>query len=303
MFNFLIAASLISGVVGFSFYNIYKSNSEYTNNIKKSEEIKTSQQRVNLLGSYSQTGNSSQSDVSKKINLSSLVEEKLSLKEMERMDNFQKAIKKAIIENNIKNPTCSDLEDTGFIKKEECDEIKEKINTFAKIDDGKIQINNSDISRIINNREFFNERNINDDNSITFITHDKSNLSTSKNILSKQISQNESFNKIIETIDNEEELKDLAFSLIKKYELKGKEDFFSLNRIEKISNRIEYLKFKAQLDNAVENKVDSTIIESLEETYKSNLLNSESYFIENKSTIDTNYLTNRFNELKQKLNY
>lgn len=303
MFNFLITASLLSGVIGFSLYNIYSTNSEYTNNISKSEEIKISQQRVNLSGSYSQTGNSSQSDVSRKINLSSLVEQKLSLKEMEMMDNFQKAVKKAIIENNIENPTCSDLEDTGFIKKVECDEIKEKINNFAKIDDGKIQINNSDISKIINNREHFNEKNINDDNSTTFITYDKSNLSTSKNILSKQISKNESFNKIIETINDEDELKDLAVSLIRKYELRGENDFFSLNRIEKVSNRIEYLKFKAQLDSAVENKVDSNVIESLKETYKSNLLNSESYFIENKITIDTTYLTNRLNELKQKLNY
>lgn len=306
MFNFLLAGAFFASAFSIAAYSVYSHNQNISSNIEKSDELKTSQKRVTLLGSYSATGNSGQSDVSKKINLSTLVEQKLSGKEIEDMNNFQQAIRKVLIESNNENPTCSDLSNTGLINISDCNNIKDKLNNFAKIDDRKIQIYNQDVSKIINNREYFNTKNVNEDNSTTFTTFTKDNLSASRNMISKQINKTNSFNNIIETIEDENELKNMASSLINKYELKGKSDYFDLNRIEKISNRIEYLKFKKQLDTATQDKQDASTILTLEEQYKTKLLDSGSYLFSNTSNttnIDEVYLANRLNELKQRLNY
>lgn len=303
MLNFFLLGAFFTGVFSVAAYSVYSHNQNISSNIEKSDELKTSQKRVTLLGSYSATGNSGQSDVSKKINLSTLVEQKLSGKETEDMNNFQQAIRKVLIESNNENPSCSDLVNTGLINITDCNNIKDKLNNFARIDDKKIQVYNQDVSKIINNREYFNSKNVNEDNSTTFTTFTKDNLSASRNIISKQINKTNSFNNIIETIEDENELKNMASSLINKYELKGKSDYFDLNRIEKISNRIEYLKFKKQLDTATQDKQDASVILTLEEQYKTKLLDSGSYLFNNKTSIDEVYLANRLNELKQRLNY
>ncbi len=204
MLNFFLLGAFFTGVFSVAAYSVYSHNQNISSNIEKSDELKTSQKRVTLLGTYSATGNSGQSDVSKKINLSTLVEQKLSGKETEDMNNFQQAIRKVLIESNNENPSCSDLVNTGLINITDCNNIKDKLNNFARIDDRKIQVYNQDVSKISNNREYFNSKNVNEDNSTTFTTFTKDNLSASRNMISKQINKTNSFNNIIESLANDE---------------------------------------------------------------------------------------------------
>lgn len=303
MFNLIIAAGLLSASLGTSLYYVWSKNNDIANNIKKSEEIKIAQDRVTLSGSYSTTGISSKSDISKKISLSTLTENKLSLNEKELLDDFQKAVKESIIKNNINNPTCVDLKNTGLISESDCIKIKDKTNTFVDIDNGKIKVKDSDVSNIINNKEHFNMKIENNDGTTTYKTFDKNNMVANRKIIQKQINKNDSFVRIINTFSDENSLKELANNLISRYENSGRDDFYALNRIEKIYNRIEYLRFKTQLDNAIATNADSTTISNLESQYEQKLMNSEEYYIENGNSIDSNYLDNRLTTLKQKINY
>jgi len=71
-------------------------------------------------------------------------------------------------------------------------------------------------------------------------------------------------------------------------------------KIEKVVNRIEYLKLKEQLKNV--DSTDTSTISAVKEDYLRNTFNSEKYFLSNDNNVGPNYLQERLEELKQKLN-
>jgi len=296
----VIAVSLIAVVAISSGYSVWSKNSEIASTIKKSEEVRTANERVSLSGVYSLNGISTKSDVSKNINMSTLVENSISERNKQKLDNFQKAIKVTVIDLNIKNPTCTDLEDTGYITKDDCENIKDKNNNFVEIDNGKINVANEKVSSVINNTEYYNEKSVNEDGTVTYKSFDNHSLKANRNKFRKELKSNDELKRIINKSTDISKLKEIGRTLVSKYERQPNKSYIGLVKIEKVVNRIEYLKLKEQLKNV--DSTDTSTISALKEDYLRNTFNSEKYFLSNDNNVGPNYLQERLEELKQKLN-
>lgn len=303
MLNFFVVGVLTTGLVSGSIYTVWAKNNETAMKIKKSEELKVSKDRVSLLGRYSPTGKGSYGEVSKKVTLSSFIERDLSDNEENELNNFQKAVKKAIIENNISEPSCADLVNTGFISLLSCEKIKDKVNKFADIKDGEISVENSEIANIIENTDFYSQKKVHENGKITYKSFNNTNMNSNLVRLNKELKTNKYLNSSISNIKNQNELKVLGSTLIRNAIRSKDNSLITLSRIEKVFNRIEYLKFKDAVSAAKANGANQDTIKTLRVQYQNRVLRSESKFERNAAVVDSSYYLERLNTLKTKLNY
>jgi len=280
----IISASLLAALTIVSGYSVWSKNSEITSAIKKSEEVKIAKRRVSSYGAHTLNGISTKSDVSKNTNISTLVLNSISAKQKQNLDNFQKAIKVAL-NDNIKNPTCTDLEDTGFITKSDCEAIIKGNNNFVGIENGKINILNEKISAIINNTEHCingGKAIVNPDGTVAYKLCDSSSLKVDRNQLKKKLKSNKQLKEIVNHSNDIQFLKDLGNTLVEKYE--NNKSYMDLVKLKEVVDRIEYLKLKEQL----ESESDKNKIKKLQDDY-----------LKNKKLLDE---SNDFNYIKKRLN-
>ena len=196
MYPLLVAIAITAAAITGSVVSTFKKDNKVKENITKSEELQT----VQKLSVVSES----------KIKLSNLIQKTdLSLKQKEDLDNFQKAIDKAVIEENINNPTCDDLVATGYISQTKCEIIKNGSNNYATVKKGQLSLSDPKMIQIINAKDAF--KNSTTSNGITQIqSYNKVFLQKRKNIVNKIAKRERKEANIVATTTDLEQIKKYA---------------------------------------------------------------------------------------------
>jgi len=172
MYSFLLATIIAAGVFFSPAVSIFQKDNKIRENITRSKQLQTVQKLSTI-------------DNIKKIKLSNLVQDtNLTLQEKEDLNNFQKAVNKAVIEDNKNNPSCSDLVATGYISEAKCKNYKNASNNYATVKKGKLSLSNPKMIQIINAKDPFKDSVTNDNNGVTQIQ------SYNKEFLQKHLIEN-----------------------------------------------------------------------------------------------------------------
>lgn len=229
-------------ILGYFSANSFLKNEEVINKLERVKEIEYAKAKVNLESKYTNNGVIIDAKSAKNITMSNLIENNISMNDKNTLNKFQKAIKHAIIINNIENPSCADLVNTSLITNSECISIKDKINTFAEINSGVLTLNKNEISNIIENQNFFSKKSNESDGRYSFLSYDKNTMQTK---LTKEKKEYEELNKLTRLVENtkdELELKNLAQKISDNARRNNSTaSTINLFKIASINNRIEKL--------------------------------------------------------------
>lgn len=209
MYPLIISTAVVSALAIGSYMTISSKNEELKNQILKAKELQTAQKL--------DTQNNKE-----KIKLSSLVEDtNLSSQKKENLDNFQKAINVAVIDNNIDNPTCNDLVATGYITLSKCQEIKNSSNNYAKVQNGEIEVSNTNIIKIIKTQTGFTKETQNIQKATTSIRPlNSKTLEFQRNKIKQVAKQNAYIQKNIATTNDTDLLQKIGKAIIEKEDIK-----------------------------------------------------------------------------------
>jgi len=283
--NGLILSTIIAAVmVTTAFYTTYSKNEELKAKVETSKSLLTAQKASTISGL-------------KTTKLSDLAQNNLTSEQKVLLNNFQRAVNTAVIKNNITNPTCDNLASTGYITKQNCLEVKNKQNDYAKINNGTMQIDNKAQSKIITNVIAFKSTQANPTTQATTITpYTKRYMVHRFHIVKKD---NNKANVEIENIahqNNPNAIDKYAQIIIKKYDKSSKttQKLNLINKLAMVSNRIKQI----QDHKFVNTKIDKK--DTLPNT--SNTVKKYVFFAPTKTFVNTQInkndtLPNNFNKV------
>jgi hypothetical protein len=246
-------AIAVIGIMALGYFSTksFLKNEEITEQIKQAKEIEYTIEKANLERKYTNNGEISKGILSQNTNLSSLLEDNVSIKEKEIINNLQKAIKIAIIDKNIANPSCNDLANTNQISLSDCNFIKDRENNFVQIDSNGTTIKNENIAKIINNKNYFSEKNQNSDDTYFVSSFNKSQMSADLVKIEKELNSSKELEDIIKESDDVDALIEIGKAVTLRADNENVK-MIDLKRIITINNKIEEINNRSDAD-----KIDS----------------------------------------------
>lgn len=148
MYQVILLIIAVVGGISYAMYSaVDETDTKMSDYRKAKTAITTDSKRV--LQSRSVTNPIENSVNLQDITQGSLILDQISLEQRNLINKLQTAVKIAIVDNNILEPNCSDLAATGAITAAECLQIKDKTQNYINIKDGVMDIENSNVKKII----------------------------------------------------------------------------------------------------------------------------------------------------------